>query len=117
MKTDPDCLFCKIIAGDIPADKVYEDDLCLAFRDINPQAPTHILLIPKTHIPRIDEATEVDKELMGHLTLVVGKIAAQEGIAESGFRTVINSGRQSGQEVFHIHFHILGGRSLTWPPG
>jgi histidine triad (HIT) family protein len=117
MRTDENCLFCKIIKGEIPSEKVYEDDRVLAFKDINPQAPTHILLIPKEHIPRIDEVTEADRDLMGYLMETVAVIAKQEGLSEQGFRTVINCGKNSGQEVFHIHLHIMGGRSFSWPAG
>jgi histidine triad (HIT) family protein len=117
MTTDENCLFCKIVAGDIPAETVYEDEKCLAFRDINPQAPEHILLIPRKHIPRLDEAEESDRDLLGHMMLAVGAIARQQGIVNPGFRTVINCGDGGGQEVYHIHIHIMGGRRLTWPPG
>jgi histidine triad (HIT) family protein len=117
MRTDENCLFCKIIKGEIPSEKVYEDDRVLAFKDINPQAPTHILLIPKDHIARIDEVTESDRDLMGYLMEMVAVIAKQEGLSEQGFRTVINCGESSGQEVFHIHLHIMGGRSFSWPAG
>ncbi|GAA5495434.1 histidine triad (HIT) family protein [Rubritalea squalenifaciens DSM 18772] len=110
-------LFEKIIAREIPADIVYEDDLCLCFRDINPQAPTHLLLIPKKPIPRIAEAAPEDQATLGHLLLTAQKIAKQEGFAEAGFRTVINNGPDSGEEVPHLHLHLLAGRKLTWPPG
>lgn len=110
-------LFCKMVAGEIPVDKVYEDEDILAFRDIRPQAPTHILIIPKKHIAMLADATEKDEELLGKLLLAASKIAKQEGIAESGYRVVINNGPDSGQEVYHIHIHLLGGRKLGWPPG
>lgn len=110
-------LFEKIIAREIPADIVYEDDLCLCFRDINPQAPTHLLLIPKKPIPRIAEAAAEDQSTLGHLLLTAQKVAKQEGFAEAGFRTVINNGPDSGEEVPHLHLHLLAGRKLTWPPG
>lgn len=110
-------LFCKIVAGEIPADKVYEDEDTLAFRDIRPQAPVHILIIPKKHIEKIADATEEDEKLLGKLLLVANKLAKQEGIADSGYRVVINNGPDSGQDVFHIHFHLLGGRKMGWPPG
>lgn len=110
-------LFTKIIDREIPAEIVYEDDLCLAFRDISPQAPVHVLLIPKAPIPRIVATEPIHLELLGHLMLQVPKIAAQEGIAESGFRTVINNGANGGETVPHLHLHILGGRPLEWPPG
>ena len=110
-------LFAKIIKGDIPCDKVYEDDEYFAFRDINPQAPTHILIIPKKPIPKISDATEADKELLGGLILTANRIADQEGLNESGYRFVINCGEGAGQTVFHVHLHLLGGRAMTWPPG
>jgi len=111
-----DTLFAKIIRREIPADIVYEDDLCLAFRDINPQAPTHVLLIPKKPIPSLAEVTPADHALMGHLMIKVQAIAQQLGLTD-GYRTVINTGSDGGQTVFHLHIHILGGRSLQWPPG
>src|SRR5262249_43886720 len=111
-----DCLFCKIIAGKIPAKKVYEDDRAFAFEDINPQAPTHVLIIPKKHIVDIKEAGGADAETIGYLNLVAAKIARERDI-ESGYRTVFNVGPGAGQSVFHLHLHLLGGRKLTWPPG
>ena len=110
-------IFQKIISREIPAQIVYEDELCLAFRDINPQAPVHILLIPKREIPFLNDLTAVDESLVGHLLVKVPEIAKKEGIAESGYRIVINNGEAAGQTVFHIHIHILGGRDLKWPPG
>ena len=112
-----DCLFCKIIAGDIPADKVYEDDHLLAFRDINPAAPTHILIIPKKHITSVAHAEEADQSLLGRLLLKANAIAEEQGLTQEGFRYVINTGKQGGQTVFHLHLHILGGRAFEWPPG
>lgn len=109
-------LFSKIIAREIPADIVYEDEHCLAFRDINPQAPTHVLLIPKQEIPRLADAQSSDQVLLGHLLLAASKVAQQLGIGDA-FRLVINNGAEAGQTVFHLHLHILGGRSLHWPPG
>jgi histidine triad (HIT) family protein len=109
-------LFKKIIDREIPAHIVYEDDLCLAFRDINPQAPTHVLLIPKKEIPRLVDAEPEDQALLGHLILAANKIARQLGVGDA-FRLVINNGESVGQSVFHIHFHILGGRAFHWPPG
>lgn len=117
MTTEQDCLFCKIVAGAIPAKLVYEDDAAVAFRDINPQAPTHALVIPRAHIASLAEAVEEDEALLGHLLLVAARVAREDGLHDSGFRTVINSGADAGQEVFHIHVHVLGGRKLTWPPG
>jgi histidine triad (HIT) family protein len=109
-------LFSKIIAREIPADIVYEDEQCLAFRDINPQAPVHVLLVPKREIPRLADAAEDDAALMGHLMLTAGKIARQLGVGDA-FRLVVNSGAGAGQTVFHLHLHILAGRPLHWPPG
>jgi histidine triad (HIT) family protein len=111
-----DTIFSKIINREIPADIVYEDELCLAFRDVNPQAPVHILLIPKKLIARMIDANEEDQALLGHLCLAANKIAVQEGI-EDAFRLVVNNGEGVGQSVFHLHLHILAGRSFTWPPG
>ncbi len=111
-----DCLFCKIVAGSIPAKKVYEDEKALAFEDLRPQAPTHVLIIPKKHIVDIKEAGEADAELIGYCNLVAARIARDRGI-EKGYRTVYNVGPDSGQSVFHLHLHLLGGRKLSWPPG
>ena len=112
-----DCLFCKIVAGDIPSAKVYEDDKVYAFRDIEPQAPVHILIIPKEHIVSANELTEENASIVGHIFAVAAKIAKEEGIAEGGYRIVNNCGQDGGQTVGHLHFHMLGGRSLQWPPG
>lgn len=112
-----DCIFCKIINRDIPASLVYEDQDIIAFEDINPQAPLHILLIPKTHYASLNDVPEDKKDLMGRLLLAAKKIAAEKGLKGDGYRIVLNTGRNSGQEVFHIHFHLLGGRSMAWPPG
>ena len=109
-------LFSKIIRREIPADIVYEDDLCLAFRDINPQAPTHVLVIPKKEIARLADAGADDQALLGHLMLAAGKIARSLGVADA-FRLVVNNGADAGQSVFHLHLHILAGRKLRWPPG
>jgi len=111
-----DTIFGKIIRKEIPADIVYEDDLALAFKDINPQAPTHILVIPKKPITGIDAATDEDRDLLGHLLLTVKKVAAQAGLSD-GYRVVINNGQDGGQTVYHLHVHILGDRPLKWPPG
>lgn len=111
-----DCLFCKIIAGQVPAKKVYEDEKTFVFEDINPQAPTHVLIIPKKHIVGLKEAEGADAELIGYCHLVAAKVARERGI-EDGYRTVYNVGRDAGQSVFHLHLHLLGGRKLTWPPG
>lgn len=110
-------IFSKIINKEIPAKIVYEDELCLAFRDITPQAPTHILLIPKKYIRSMAELTPADAGLMGHMMCKVQEIAKAEGLLESGFRTVINTNGDGGQSVFHLHIHILGGRQMQWPPG
>ena len=109
-------IFSKIISRDIPADIVYEDDLCLAFKDITPQAPTHILVIPKKPIPKLSEAAPEDKALLGHLLYTVSEIAREQKL-ENGYRVVINTGEEGGQTVFHLHLHLLGGRGLAWPPG
>jgi len=110
-------LFEKIIAREIPADIVFEDDLCLCFRAISPQAPVHLLLIPKKPITRIALATSEDRDLLGHLMLKVGEIARQEGYAEDGFRVIVNNGPHGGEAVPHLHLHLLAGRQLQWPPG
>jgi len=110
-------LFEKIIAREIPSDIVYEDDLVLAFRDIKPQAPVHVLIVPKNPIPRIAEATAEDHRLLGHLLLKAAAVAAQLGLRESGYRLVINNGSDGGESVPHLHCHILGGRHMGWPPG
>ncbi len=112
-----DCIFCKIAAGEIPADIVYEDDAVVAFRDLSPQAPTHILIIPRRHIASLNELQAEDEGLVGHLFTVAGEIARAEGIADAGYRTVLNCNEDGGQTVFHIHLHLLGGRRMTWPPG
>lgn len=112
-----DCLFCKIIAGDIPSNKVYSDDDVYAFHDINPAAPTHILLIPKKHLSCVSSAQAEDQALLGKMLLKANEIAADQGLSENGFRYVINTGRDGGQTVFHLHLHILGSRALGWPPG
>ena len=110
-----DCLFCKILAGDIPSDKVYENEYVYAFRDINPGAPTHVLVIPKKHIKDVASIQADDSGLMGEIMLAVSEIARIEGLKD--FRLVANNGAGAGQSVFHLHFHVLGGRSLSWPPG
>ena len=111
-----DCLFCRILRNEIPAKKIYEDEHTFAFEDINPQAPTHVLIIPKRHLRGLKEATPEDAELIGRCHLAAAHIARQRGI-EDGYRTVLNVGPQAGQSVFHLHVHLLGGRSLHWPPG
>ena len=114
--SEQDTLFSKIIRREIPADIVYEDDMALAFKDINPQAPVHILVIPKKPIPRLADASPEDHSLMGHLLLTAKRVAEQAGLA-NGYRVVINNGAEAGQTVFHLHLHILGGRQMQWPPG
>jgi histidine triad (HIT) family protein len=114
---DPDCLFCRIVAGEIPATKVHEDDLVLAIRDIAPRAPTHILLMPKAHIASALELTEADSPTIGHIFAVAADLARSEGIAEGGYRLVSNVGRWGGQSVDHLHVHLMGGRAFEWPPG
>ncbi len=111
-----DCLFCRILRGETPAKKVYEDEHALAFEDIHPQAPTHVLIVPKRHIAGLKEANAGDAQLMGHCQLVAARIARERGI-EDGYRTVYNVGPKAGQSVFHLHLHLLGGRALHWPPG
>ncbi len=111
------CIFCRIGNKEIPAKIVYEDDKVLAFHDINPQAPYHILVIPKKHISTLLELTEEDKDLIGHIFLVMNKLARELGVAESGYRVVVNCNEEAGQTVFHVHFHFLAGREMHWPPG
>jgi len=112
-----DCLFCKFVNGEIQPNTVYEDDEVLAFRDINPQAPTHILVVPKRHIPTLNDLQDADGALIGKLYLTAQRVAREEGLAEDGYRTVINCNEAAGQSVFHIHLHLLGGRRMQWPPG
>jgi histidine triad (HIT) family protein len=113
---DPDCLFCKIVAGEIPSDRVYEDDAVLAFRDINPQAPTHVLLVPRRHVPDVQSLTDEDGPMLAELFGAVRRVAGEAGI-EGGYRVVTNVGADAGQSVFHLHLHVLGGRPMRWPPG
>lgn len=112
-----DCIFCKIAAGEIPAEKVYEDDHVLAFHDINPQAPLHVVIIPRRHIATINDIGEADIDLMGRLLQAAKAIAAQEGVAEDGYRLVVNVNRGGGQVVFHIHMHLMAKRPFGWPAG
>ena len=112
-----DCLFCKIINRDIPGSIVYEDERVLAFRDINPQAPTHILVVPKRHIASLNDLSVEDDQIVGELVRRAAIIAKERGVSASGFRAVFNTNRDAGQTVFHIHLHLLGGRSMAWPPG
>lgn len=111
------CLFCRILSGEIPSTKVFEDQFAYAFKDIDPQAPSHVLVIPKEHIDSLNDISQGDEALLGHMLRLAPKIANQLGMAESGFRTVINTGSDGGQSVDHLHIHVLGGRSLNWPPG
>ena len=115
--TGSDCLFCKIASGDIKADIVFESDDVVAFRDINPQAPTHVLVIPKRHISTINDLAETDMVTVGQLYIVARNIARQDGIDRTGYRAVMNCNAAAGQTVFHIHLHVLGGRNFSWPPG
>ncbi|XP_078666460.1 adenosine 5'-monophosphoramidase HINT1-like [Branchiostoma floridae x Branchiostoma belcheri] len=112
-----DTIFGKIIRKEIPADIIYEDEQCLAFHDINPQAPVHFLVIPKKPIPQLSKAQDGDEQLLGHLMVVARKCAEKQGIAGRGFRMVVNDGRHGAQSVYHVHLHIFGGRQMTWPPG
>lgn len=111
------CLFCKILAQDIPAEIIYEDDLVVAFNDIHPQAPHHKLIIPRKHIATLNDADATDKLLLGHMMVVGANLAKELDIADEGYRVVMNCNRGAGQAVYHIHLHLLGGRELTWPPG
>jgi len=112
-----DCLFCKIAAGQIPAKLLHEDEEAVAFLDINPQAPTHLLVIPRKHIPTLNDLSSEDDALLGRLHRLAARLAAERGIATDGWRLVVNTNRGAGQTVFHIHLHVLGGRTMTWPPG
>lgn len=113
----PDCLFCRILAGDVPAEAVYENDHVFAFRDINPVAPTHVLLIPREHIASLNDAAAPQRALLGEMLLAAREVAAREGLSESGYRLVFNTMKDAGQVVFHIHAHLIGGRAMGWPPG
>lgn len=112
-----DCLFCRIVSGEQDADVVAEGDTWLAFRDINPQAPTHVLVVPRRHVGSVDELDDGDRDLAGELLLAARRVAREEGVADDGYRLVANTGRRAGQSVPHLHFHVLGGRSMKWPPG
>jgi histidine triad (HIT) family protein len=115
--SEQSCLFCRMIAGEVPAEFLHQDDACVVIRDINPQAPTHVLVIPREHMESLDEASVRDEALLGHLLRVGARIANDQGHAEDGYRTVINNGTGAGQSVFHLHVHVLGGRPMSWPPG
>lgn len=110
-----DCLFCRIVKGELPAKLVAQNEHCVAFRDINPQAPTHVVIVPRQHIPSLNEAT--DAAVLGHLSLMAVEVARAEGLAERGYRTVVNTNADGGQTVFHVHLHLIGGRRMGWPPG
>ncbi|WP_019627080.1 histidine triad nucleotide-binding protein [Thioalkalivibrio sp. ALJT] len=112
-----DCIFCKIVAGEIPARIVFEDDAVLAFEDLNPQAPTHVLVIPKKHIATLNDLSPEDAPVIGAMTRAAAAIARERGFAEDGYRTVMNCNQGGGQTVYHIHMHVLAGRALSWPPG
>ncbi len=112
-----DCLFCKMVSGEIAPDTVYENDDVLAFRDIDPQAPTHVLVVPKQHIARLNDLSDDNAGLIGEMMLAAVQVARQEGISEQGYRTLLNCNADGGQTVFHIHLHLLGGRVMRWPPG
>lgn len=112
-----DCIFCKIIKGEIPCEKVYEDDIVLSFKDISPGAPSHILIIPKKHISSLNELTDEDSKIVAHVFVVLKEIVKKLGIDNTGYRIVSNCGEDGGQSVPHVHFHVLGGRTLQWPPG
>jgi histidine triad (HIT) family protein len=115
--TNGDCLFCRIASGEVASDRVHEDDEVVAFRDIAPRAPVHILMIPRRHVPSARELTEADGALIGRIFDVAAQLARREGVADGGFRIVTNAGPDAGQSVDHLHFHLLGGRKFTWPPG
>jgi len=111
------CLFCRVVSGEIPAKKVYEDETLVAFHDVNPQAPVHILIVPRRHIATLNDLTQADESLIGSMHRRAASIARELGIADRGYRTVFNCNSEAGQSVFHIHLHVLGGRPMTWPPG
>ncbi len=112
-----DCIFCKIVSGEVTSEKVFEDDLCVAFKDLTPQAPIHILLIPRRHLVSLNDADEENAEILGHLLLTASKIAKEKDFAEDGYRVVINTNENGGQTVFHLHVHLLAGRQFIFPPG
>ena len=115
--SEADCLFCRIIAGEITGELLHQDELCVVIRDINPQAPTHLLVIPREHLESLDEAARPDEAMLGHLLRMAARMANEQGLSENGYRTVINTGAGAGQSVFHLHVHVLGGRPMNWPPG
>lgn len=117
LDTQPWCIFCRIVRGAAPAKVLYQDNLVTAFRDIHPQAPTHVQIVPNRHIPAVAAVTPADAELLGRMIAVANHLATKEGIAQSGYRLIINNGPQAGQSVNHLHLHLLGGRRMGWPPG
>lgn len=117
MKAQQDCLFCKIIDGQVPSDIVYQDEHVVAFKDIQPQAPVHLLIIPRKHIPSLAAVTDEDVEVLGRMHLVASQLAKEHGVSENGYRTVYNCGPHGQQTVYHLHLHLLGGRQFNWPPG
>ena len=117
MSAESECIFCRIIDGQIPADIIHQDQWCVAIRDINPQAPTHVLVIPREHMESLDDASQRDEPMLGHLLRTSARIANDAGHGESGYRTMINTGAGAGQSVFHLHVHVLAGRPMGWPPG
>jgi histidine triad (HIT) family protein len=117
MSVDPACIFCRIVAGELPSTQVYSDDAVVAFRDAHAQAPTHVLIVPRRHIPTIAALDTMDAALLANLVAAANQVAREEGIAGQGYRLVVNHGANAGQTVHHLHFHLLGGRSLRWPPG
>jgi len=112
-----DCIFCKLAAGEIPSTRVYEDEVCVAFNDLSPQAPTHILIIPREHVDSLDTADQSNKTALGHILLSAAEIAREQGFSENGYRVVINTNSDGGQTVFHLHVHLLAGRTFVFPPG
>jgi len=112
-----DCLFCALVEGKVKANLVYQDDSIVAFKDIAPKAPVHILIIPRKHLVSVSDIAEADRALIGQIFQVAARLAREQGVADSGYRVVVNSGADAGQSVFHLHFHLLGGRQMTWPPG
>ncbi|MDQ2743961.1 MAG: histidine triad nucleotide-binding protein [Chloroflexota bacterium] len=112
-----DCIFCKLVLGEIPAQTVYQDESVVAFRDLNPHAPVHVLVVPRKHFAGFGDAAEEDEQLLGHVARTAARVAQLEGIGESGFRCVVNSGEDAQQTVHHLHLHVLGGRKMSWPPG
>ncbi|RMH37063.1 MAG: histidine triad nucleotide-binding protein [Nitrospirae bacterium] len=112
-----ECIFCRIVEGTLPSKRVYEDDECLAFHDVNPQARVHLLVIPKRHIPSLADVQLSDRPILGHLLTICHRVADEAGLTAQGYRVVINTGAAAGQTVFHLHFHVMGGRTFRWPPG